>query len=293
MQGKLYIVATPIGNLGDMTPRAIETLRDSDCIFAEDTRVTLKLLKHFNIDTIAKRCDENTIRDMAPKITEQIRQGHNISFCSDAGMPCVSDPGYVLVEHALNSNVKVEVIPGASALISAIAACGFASENIFFVGFLERKKAAQVMQLKDFHKRFSNLHTSIVIYESPNRLLNTLENIAEIFGDSKIAICRELTKLHEEVIRGTADELFAEFKKRDKIKGEIVIVIDYASCVELGVQNPNINLSDFVKEIFEGLDARLSKKEIASQLSKKTQYSKNDIYDAILLIDKQLKSKVD
>ena len=223
MQGKLIICPTPIGNLGDMTPRALEALRSADAVCAEDTRVTGKLLAALGVEgKRLERLDENVIAERCESVLERVRQGETIAYCSDAGMPGVSDPGMRLVRAAREGGVPVEVLPGPTAVATAYVASGCTKDTFYFGGFLPRKEAARKSALE----ALKGLDAALVFYESPNRLVSALKSINDTLPNRPLAVCRELTKLHEEVARGTAAELLADFGSRDAVKGEIVLVID-------------------------------------------------------------------
>ena len=224
--GKLVIVPTPIGNLGDMTLRSLEALREADVVCAEDTRVTGKLLAHFGIEKRLVRLDEAMIGSRAAGVVERVAAGEVVAYCSDAGMPGVSDPGLRLVAAAREAGVAVEVLPGASAAACAYVASGTVCPRFYFGGFFPRKAAEQRFVLEELR----GLDTALVFYESPNRLVAALSTIAEVLPWRAVAVCRELTKLHEEVARGTAAELCERFAARAEepggIRGEIALVID-------------------------------------------------------------------
>lgn len=223
MEGKLVIVPTPIGNLADMPPRAVEALRAADVVCAEDTRVTGKLLVALGIEgKRLERLDENVIGKRAAAIVERVQQGERIAYCSDAGMPGVSDPGLRLVAAARAVGAPVEVLPGPTAAATAYVASGTTSPAFFFGGFFPRKDKARV----DLLEHLRSLDAALVFYESPNRIADALAVIARVYPQREAAVCRELTKLHEEVVRGAASELAADFANRESVKGEIAIVID-------------------------------------------------------------------
>ncbi|MBQ3302526.1 MAG: 16S rRNA (cytidine(1402)-2'-O)-methyltransferase [Eggerthellaceae bacterium] len=223
MQGKLIICPTPIGNLGDMTPRALDALRSADTVCVEDTRVTGKLLAALGVEgKRLERLDENVIADRCEGILDRVRQGETIAYCTDAGMPGVSDPGTRLVRAAREGDVPIEVLPGPTAVATAYVASGSISSTFYFGGFFPRKDAAR----KDVLEALKGLDAALIFYESPNRLVSALESINDTLPNRPMAVCRELTKLHEEVARGTAAELLADFGSRDAVKGEIVLVID-------------------------------------------------------------------
>ncbi len=206
--GKLIIVPTPIGNLGDMTLRSLEALRAADTVCAEDTRVTGKLLAHFDIRKPLERLDEAMIGAKAASVMERVAAGEVVAYCSDAGMPGVSDPGLRLVAAAHEAGVPAEVLPGASAAACAYVASGTVCPRFYFGGFFPRKAGEQRTVLEELR----GLDAALVFYESPNRLVAALAAIAEVLPWREVAVCRELTKLHEEVARGTAAELAERFR---------------------------------------------------------------------------------
>ena len=221
--GKLAIVPTPLGNLGDMTQRALEALRTADVVCAEDTRVTGKLLAALGIEgKRLERLDENLVGQRAGEIVARVEEGEVIAYCTDAGMPGVSDPGLRLVRAAREAHVEVEVLPGPTAVATAYVASGCTDSSFFFGGFFPRKDAARTALLE----QLKPLDAALVFYESPNRIAGALETIAAVFPHRDVAVCRELTKLHEEVVRGQAGIVASEFAARESVKGEIVIVID-------------------------------------------------------------------
>lgn len=215
----LYIVATPIGNLEDMTLRAIRVLKEVDYIFAEDTRVTKKLLTHFEIDTTVYRYDEFTKKHQIQNIINLLNEGKNIALVTDAGTPCISDPGYELVDVAHQEGLEITPIPGASALTAAASVAGISMRRFCFEGFLPKKKGRQTLL-----KELANEERTIVIYESPFRIEKTLKDIEEFIGIREVVIIREITKIYEEIMRGTTSELRERLSKKP-IKGEIVLLI--------------------------------------------------------------------
>lgn len=223
MNGKLTIVPTPIGNLGDITERALDALREADAVCAEDTRVTGKLLAALGIDgKRLERLDENVMGERSAQIVERVRQGERIAYCSDAGMPGVSDPGARLVAAAREAGVPIEVLPGPTAAATAYVASGTTAQAFYFGGFFPRKDKARA----DLLDSLRDLDAALVFYESPNRIVGALGAIADAYPTRKVAVCRELTKLHEEVVRASAPDLASDFAARESVKGEIVIVID-------------------------------------------------------------------
>lgn len=220
--GKLVICATPIGNLGDITLRALEALRDADVVYAEDTRVTGKLLAHFDIAVRMERCDQNVITRKIPALIERVNAGEQVVFASDAGTPGISDPGMQLVEAAQEHDLRVEVIPGASAVLAALVASGFSAPAFYFGGFLPRKEGEK----KTLLTSLGGLEAVLVFYESPHRTVRSLAMIAQVFPQREVVLARELTKLHEEVVRAPSQELSHEIAQRtNPLKGEVVLVV--------------------------------------------------------------------
>lgn len=220
MSGKLYIVPTPVGNLEDMTFRAVKVLKEADLILAEDTRTSGVLLKHFEISTPMRSHHKFNEHEEAPKIAERIQAGENIALISDAGTPGISDPGFMLSRECRNLGVEVECLPGATAFVPALVASGLPCDRFVFEGFLPPKKgrATRLTLLAEDPR-------TVVIYESPKRLGRTLRQLAEFFGEDREAcVCREISKLHETYHRGTLSELSSYFEL-NQAKGEIVIVV--------------------------------------------------------------------
>ena len=223
-EGVLQLVGTPIGNLGDTSARCIETLTHAAVVLAEDTRVASKLLAHFGIAATLLRCDEYKIQQRSNEVCERLRQGERVAFVSDAGMPCISDPGQRLVDAVLDAGLKVEVIPGPSAVTCAVAVSGLRCEHFLFYGFLPRKEKRLVEELE----ALLELPFALVFYESPHRVARTLSVLADRAPHRRAALVRELTKLHEEVL---CDELLAlseQIQQRERILGECVIVVEQA-----------------------------------------------------------------
>lgn len=219
--GQLYIVPTPIGNLEDITFRAIRILKESDLLLAEDTRKTMILLKHYGIEKKMIPHHQFNEHQMIRSIVEKVRNGLNIALVSDAGTPAISDPGYLLVRECLKEGLRVECLPGPTALIPALVNSGIPSDRFLFEGFLPHKKGRQT-RLKELAEE----RTTLVFYESPYRLLKTLQQFREYFGEGRQAcVSRELTKIHEENQRGTLKEL-ADHYKSGSVKGEIVIIVE-------------------------------------------------------------------
>lgn len=227
--GRLIIVGTPIGNLGDLTPRVAQAFEAADAICCEDTRVTSKLLAHLGISRPLVRCDENVIASRSPELIGRMLAGDVIAFASDAGMPSVSDPGQVLVDASREAGVDVEVIPGPSACVTALVASGIPCEHFYFEGFLPRKHGERVRRLS----QLAAIPGALLFYESPHRVAASLEAVAEVFPTRQVALCRELTKLHEEVLRAQAPYLLEQVRERGELKGEMVLVVAPPSEEEL------------------------------------------------------------
>lgn len=259
MQSGLYIVGTPIGNLSDFSPRAIDVLRGVDLIAAEDTRVFGKLASHFDIKTKRVSCHEHNERDVIPELIEKLRNGASIAAVSDAGMPGISDPGFRLVRAARAENIPVFVVPGPVAAISALVLSGFPTDRFTFCGFYDPKKLHDDNRIR---------HT-IIYYESPNRIMDTIADFARVMPERQIAIVREITKLHEETIIGYPADLL----NIDAPRGEIVIVVAPA---------PEHKISDSeITEIVNGITSN-STKSAAADLAARTGISKKEAYKRML-----------
>ena len=218
-KGRLYIVATPIGNLKDFTFRAIDTLKEVDFVFAEDTRNSIQLMKHYKIETKIDSYHEHNNVKKIPKIINLLNEGKNIALISDAGTPTISDPGYKLIRACIDEEINIIPIPGASAVTAALSASGLPSDSFFFLGFLPHKKGRK--KKISFLKSLDN---TIIIFESPHRLLKTLKELHDELGERPIVVARELTKLYEEIARGNFESVIEYFESK-KVKGEIVIII--------------------------------------------------------------------
>ena len=276
--GKLVIVPTPIGNLGDMTLRSLDALRGADTVCAEDTRVTGKLLAHFDIRKPLERLDEAMIGSRAAGVMERVAAGEVLAYCSDAGMPGVSDPGLRLVAAARVAGAPVEVLPGASAAACAYVASGTVCPRFYFGGFFPRKTGEQRAVLEDLR----GLDAALVFYESPNRLVAALAAIAEALPWREVAICRELTKLHEEVARGTAAELVERFAARAEepggIRGEIALVIDAPGEDETAADAAEAAASAEARAVELAAEG-LRTKEVARRLAAEFGIARNDAYE--------------
>ena len=221
----LYLVATPIGNLEDITLRALRVLRSVDLVACEDTRHTQKLLNHFDIRVATLSYHEHNEAQRAQELVAQIQAGKRVALVSDAGTPAVSDPGYRVVEAAIAAGVAVVPIPGAAASITALVASGLPTGAYFFGGFLPGRAGERRTTLESHRSRTETL----MFYEAPHRLLDSLTDVAEILGERRVCVARELTKLHEEFLRGTAGEVLAQLRERGEVRGEITLVVAGAS----------------------------------------------------------------
>ena len=273
--GTLYIVGTPIGNLEDTTFRAIKTLQEVDLIAAEDTRHTSKLLQHFQILTPQLSYHQHNEQSRIPELIEKLNQGKAIALVTDAGMPAISDPGYELVKVCVEANISVVPIPGVTASITALCASGLPTNKFIFIGFLPTKIKLREEQLE----KLSNSLETIVLYESPYRLLQTLEDLAKILGGNrKIVLARELTKLHEEFWRGTVGQAIIHYQNNQP-KGEFTLVIAGAE-PELPVLS-----EDTIKQELQELFAQgISRSQASRQLSQKINLSRRKIYQIALKI---------
>ena len=269
--GKLTIISLPIGNLKDITIRALEELQSSDLIFCEDKRITIKLLNHYNIKNKLMSYNEHSDRGTREFIVNQIDKGKSISLVSDAGTPLISDPGYKLIKELKKKNLTVTSCPGPSSPITAITLAGLPTDKFFFSGFLPVKSKAR----KDYLLKIKNIESTIIFLESPNRIVKSLETILEIFGDRNISICRELTKKFEEVITLKVSEAIKNLSSRNNIKGEIVIVIEGEVKIDKS-QNLEAILKDALKS--------MSLSDAAREISKYTNFSKKEVYNAALAL---------
>jgi len=284
----LYLVATPIGNLGDITLRALEVLRAVDRIACEDTRQTQKLLNHFQIEKKTVSCHEHNERSRATELIEDIKAGKAIALVSDAGTPGVSDPGSWLVREAIAAGLPVFPIPGANAAISALIASGLPADEFQFLGFLPEKAGARRTRLEDLNKNASltahpqeTPHT-LIFYEAPHRVLDTLADLESVFGPQlRIVVARELTKIHEEFLRGTVAVVRSELAGRDRIRGEITLLIEVpakasSSAGASGATNVHESIAARIARITaeKGVDEKEALKRLARELGQ----SKSEVY---------------
>lgn len=269
MTGTLYLVATPIGNLQDMTFRAVEVLQSVDIIACEDTRHSIKLLNHFRISNKLVSYHEHNEHERADELIDKLKAGSSVALISDAGTPAISDPGHVIVRAAIDAGISVVPIPGSSAFIVAAIASGLPVESLFFGGFLPSKKGDRRRRLE----ALAAVPATLVIYESPHRIEKSLLDCLEILGDRPAVIARELTKLHEEFLRGTLSELIAQLA-RSPIKGEIVLAIDRAS---KGTETADASLS-IAKLVANYESEGLDRKDAIKKAAKDRGISKSEAY---------------
>lgn len=274
MSGILYVTGTPIGNLSDLSPRAVETLESVDFIAAEDTRVTLKLLNHFGIKKPMVSYFEHNKRERGEIICARIEQGENCAIVTDAGMPCISDPGEDLVKLCEERGIKTVVIPGPSAVISALAVSGLSTGRFTFEGFLSVNKKSRTDHLKSL----ANEPRTMIFYEAPHKLPQTLRDLYASFGDRKLTIVREITKIHEEVIRTTTKNA-AENLSDGSVKGEIVLVLEGTPQVDDTEEFTLEYAVETAKKLIEnGARATDAAKEAAAL----TGFKKNEIYKELI-----------
>lgn len=268
MFGKLYIVATPIGNLEDITLRALRILKEVDLIAAEDTRQTLKLLNHFEINKPLISYHRHNEEIKSEILIEKLKNGENIALVSDAGTPGICDPGEEVIKKAIEEEIEVIPIPGACAMINALITSGLNTKEFTFLGFLPLNKKLRKQKLEEI----KNSKKTIIIYEAPHKMKNTLEDLKEILNDRKIVLARELTKIHEEFIRKNIDDLLSEI---DSLKGEMILIIEGNNQEE--DNNELINLT--LEEHYEFYEKKgFNKKEIIKKIAKDRELNKNEIY---------------
>jgi 16S rRNA (cytidine1402-2'-O)-methyltransferase len=272
--GILYVVGTPIGNLGDFSPRAVETLEKVDFIAAEDTRVTVKLLNHFGIKkpmVIYQKFNEYEQGDI---IVSRLQNGESCAIVTDAGMPCISDPGETLVKLCIKADVKVEVVPGPSAVVSALAVSGLSVSRWTFEGFLSVKRTSRMEHLMELrHER-----RTMVFYEAPHKLLSTLKDMNSVFGDRNIVVVKELTKIHETSWRGTLSEA-VKYHTENPPKGEYVLVLEGEQVEKEEMRDPMEEAISIAKELMEkGKPASMAAKEAA----KLTGQTKGEVYKRLM-----------
>lgn len=275
MSGKLYVVGTPIGNLSDFSPRAIETLQNVDFIAAEDTRVTVKLLNHFGINKPMLAYYEHNKMQRGGDIIARLLSGENCALVSDAGMPAISDPGEDLVRMCYENGIPVESVPGPSALTTALAISGMKSGRFCFEGFLSVNKPSRRAHLAEVKKE----PRTMIFYESPHKLTSTLRDMLEAFGDRKLALVRELTKLHEEVIHTTLSKAAQMYSDENKPRGEFVLIVEGYNSEQ---DDTEYTLEEAVKIAENYLKEGLSASAAAKEASADTGLKKGDIYKMLV-----------
>lgn len=269
MPGTLYIVATPIGNLEDITQRALRVLREVALIACEDTRHTRNLLNHFGIETKTTSYHEHNEHERAEQLCTLLQQGQNVALVSDAGTPLISDPGFRLVNLAVENGIRVVPIPGPSALVTALSAAGLPSDQFFFAGFLPSRTNARRAKLEELRA----IPATMIFYEAPHRIAATLRDLLEVLGDREAVIAREVTKLHEEFARGRLNQLAESFSGSKNVRGEIVLMISGAQAdreEDHTLESVPNTLIARVRELeSEGVDAKVALKTAARELGLK------------------------
>lgn len=262
MPGTLFVVSTPIGNLEDITLRAIRVLSEVELIACEDTRHTRKLLNHYDIKTRTISYHEHNERERSPALIGSLQTGMNIALVSDAGTPGISDPGYTLINQAVRAGLRVVSVPGPTALISALVASGLPADEFLFVGFLPSRSQARRRKLEEL----AQISATLVFYEAPHRIKSTLKDMSEILGNRQAAVGRELTKLHEELLRGTLSELATQFNSGSRPRGEMVLIVDQNVIASKQPESTG-DLAALVAALEkEGLDSRSAWKQAAKKL---------------------------
>ena len=269
MNGKLYIVATPIGNLEDITLRALKILKEVDIIAAEDTRQTLKLLNYFEISKPLISYHRHNEDIKSNILIEKLKKGENIALVSDAGTPGICDPGEEVIKKAIEDGISVIPIPGACAMINALIASGLDTKEFYFLGFLPINKKLRKEKIEEIKKS----EKTIIIYEAPHKMKNTLEDLKEVLKNRKIVLARELTKIHEEFIRKNIEELLKDI---DNIKGEMILIIE-GSKQEKSIEN-ELNFLSLEEHYKYYEEQGLNKKEIIKKIAKDKNVNKNEIY---------------
>lgn len=271
--GKLYIVGTPIGNLGDFSERAKETLTQADFICAEDTRVTAVLLKKFGIKKPLISYHEHNARQRGEEILPRLLEGESCAVVTDAGMPCISDPGEEIVKLCAEHGVEIVAVPGPTAAMSALAISGLPSKRFCFEGFLSVTKRIR----REHLEQLKPLPQTLIFYEAPHKLKNTLNDLLEILGDRRISLCRELTKIHEEVIRGKISDMITLYEQQEP-RGEYVLVVEGAE----ESTDDGITLEQAAEMAAELAEAGTRASEAAKEIAKKTGFSKSEIYNQMI-----------
>ena len=277
MSGKLYLVATPIGNLEDITFRAIKVLKDVDIIAAEDTRHTLKLLNYYEISKPLISYHRHNEDTKSEVLIDKLLEEKNIAIVTDAGTPGISDPGEEIVKEAIKNNIEIVPIPGACALINALIPSGLNTKKFAFYGFLPLNKKNR----KNVIERIKKEDKTIILYEAPHKLLKTLEEILKNIGDINCVVAKEITKIHEEFVRKNVSKILEEFQRKDTVKGEYIILLD------MNFNETKTEVDEILKKSIEDqyefyFSQGMEKKEIIKQIAKNKNVSKNEIYQVFI-----------
>ena len=265
--GKLYLIPTPIGNLEDITQRALNILKEVDIVYAEDTRETFNLLKYYNINKKIESCHKYSEMKHKDKIISLLKEGKNIGYVTDRGTPLISDPGNVIVDEAINNNITVIALPGPNALLPAINMSGLSNQRFLFYGFLNSKKSLAKKELLDL----KGIKQTLIFYESPFRINDTVKLMKDIFGNRKASIVREISKIHEEVLRGTLDDLI---ELSNSIKGEIVLLVEGNNDIIVDDNNYEELVNNLIKKGY-------TKRDAIKEISKEYNINKNKIYNMV------------
>jgi len=284
-QGKLFICATPIGNLNDVSFRLLETLKTVDLIISEDTRTIKKLLSKFKINyqnSCIESYHDNSGEQKEKQIIEKLKSGLNVALVSESGMPLISDPGYRIVRKCIDEGISITVIPGPNAALCALVASGLAVDNFLFIGFLPKSEEKLKNKLKDL----KNIPFTMIFYESPNRIKRLLGIILEIFGDRDACVAREITKVYEEYIRGKVTYILNELDNREKagnkLKGEVVLVLDGLK----GLKKKDFSEGEIKEKLEELLEKKVTRKEAFKNILLKYEIDRKNLYDIYIKIKK-------
>lgn len=268
--GTLYVVATPIGNLADLSFRAVEILRSVQWIACEDTRQTRRLLAHYGIEARTVSYHEHNEAERSQELLSRLEQGESVALVSDAGTPLVSDPGFRLVRKAAEAGIRISPIPGPSALMAALSAAGLETDSFYFGGFLPRKPGERRRLLE----QLSRLETTLVFYEAPHRILETLEDLAPAMGERLVVVARELTKIHEEFLRGTPAEVLEQLRQRGAVRGEITLLIGKGGARPAG----SASGADLAEELQRLEQGGLSRMQAVKEIARRLRLPKREVY---------------
>lgn len=272
--GKLYIVPTPIGNLKDMTLRGLEALKEADFVAAEDTRQTLKLLNHFDIKKSLISYHQHNENGKSQDLIDLLQQGKNIALVSDAGTPGISDPGCVVIRECIKQNIDFEVLPGATAITTAVVNSGLDTTGFIFKGFLPRETKDRTAVIE----KLKNVQETLIFYEAPHRLLNTLQFLLDNLGNRRMAACRELTKIHEEIYRNNIEDVIEYFKDKNP-RGEFVLVVEGKTDEEIEMENrstwEDMSIEEHIKKY---IDEGMKKKDAVKKVAKDRNMQKSEVY---------------